>query len=91
MALPMKYYTTTFLTYEDTTKNKKSTYDYENIDEAISRFHSIFGYMTTEGVTSVMAICYNSHGGVIRSEYWEKPEPPVEEPEETPTEEVTEN
>jgi hypothetical protein len=32
----------------------------------------MFGYMTTEGVTSVMAICYNSQGGVIRSEYWEK-------------------
>jgi hypothetical protein len=43
----------------------------------------MFGYMTTEGVTSVMAICYNSQGGVIRSEYWEKKA-------EEPTEEVTE-
>ena len=83
--LPIKYYTTTFLTYEDETKNKKSTYDYDNVDEAVARFHSIFGYMTTEGVTSVMALCYNSQGGVIRSEYWEKKteektEEPIEEP-----------
>jgi hypothetical protein len=95
MALPMTYSTITVLTYKDTSKNKRSVYDYETIDEAISRFHSIFGYMTTEGVTSVMAICYNSKGGVIRTEYWEKDEPPVEEPveepaEETPTEETTE-
>lgn len=79
--LPMTYHTTSFLTYEDKTKNKKSTYDYDNVDEAVARFHSMFGYMTTEGVTSVMAICYNSQGGVIRSEYWEKKtEEPTEEP-----------
>ena len=70
--MPIKYYTTTILTYEDKSKNKRSTYDYDNVDAAIARFHSIFGYMTTEGVTSVMAICYNSQGNVIRSEYWEK-------------------
>ena len=81
--LPIKYYTTTFLTYEDESKNKRSTYEYDNVDEAVSRWHSIFGYMTTEGVTSVMALCYNSQGGVIKSEYWEKKT--VE-----PTEEATE-
>lgn len=81
--MPIKYYTTTILTYEDESKNKRSTYDYDNVDAAVARFHNIFGYMTTEGVTSVMAICYNSQGGVIRSEYWEK------KPEE-PTEKVTE-
>ena len=70
--MPIKYYTTTILTYEDESKNKRSTYDYEDVDSAVARFHSIFDYMTTEGVTSVMAICYNSQGGVIRSEYWEK-------------------
>lgn len=90
MALPMKYSTITVLTYEDTTKNKKSVYDFDNVDAAISRFHSIFGYMTTEGITSVMAICYNSKGGVIRTEYWEKPEPVVEEPEEETPEETPE-
>lgn len=79
----MRYYTTAILTYEDESKNKRSTYDYATVDEAIARFHSMFGYMTTEGVTSVMAICYNSQGGVIRSEYWEKKT-------EEPTEEVTE-
>lgn len=79
--LPIKYYTTTFLTYEDESKNKRSTYEYDNVDEAVSRWHSIFSYMTTEGVTSVMAICYNSQGGVIRSEYWEKKTvEPTEEP-----------
>ena len=82
--MPIKYYTTTFLTYEDTSKNKRSTYEYDNVDEAVSRWHSIFGYMTTEGVTSVMALCYNSQGGVIKSEYWEK------KAEEIPTEEPTE-
>lgn len=70
--MPIKYYTTTILTYEDKSKNKRSTYDYDDVDEAVARYHSIFGYMTTEGITSVMAICYNSQGGVIRSEYWEK-------------------
>lgn len=82
----MTYHTTSFLTYEDKTKNKKSTYDYDNVDEAVARFHSMFGYMTTEGVTSVMAICYNSQGGVIRSEYWEKK---TKEPTEEVTEETT--
>jgi hypothetical protein len=70
--MTMRYYTTAILTYEDESKNKRSTYDYATVDEAVARFHSMFGYMTTEGVTSVMAICYNSQGGVIRSEYWEK-------------------
>lgn len=70
--MPIKYYTTTIVTYEDESKNKRSTYEYDNEDDAISRWHSIFGYMTTEGVTSVMALCYNSQAGVIKSEYWEK-------------------
>lgn len=78
--MTMRYYTTAILTYEDESKNKRSTYDYDDVDGAIARFHTMFGYMTTEGVTSVMAICYNSQGGVIRSEYWEKKtEEPTEE------------
>jgi hypothetical protein len=84
--MPMRYYTTAILTYEDESKNKRSTYDYATVDEAVARFHSMFGYMTTEGVTSVMAICYNSQGGVIRSEYWEKK---TEEPTEEATEAVS--
>ena len=70
--MPIKYYTTSIITYEDESKNKRSTYDYATVDEAIARFHTVFGYMVTEGVTSVMAICYNSQAGVIKSEYWEK-------------------
>ena len=87
----MRYIVVTLLTYNDNTPDKQSTYKYDSYDEAIARFHSIFGYITNNNVEKIMSIMFNEYSEPIRNEFWERRHE-IEEskPEEPEVESVTE-
>lgn len=70
----MKYLTLAYFTYNDGKADKQSVYKYDNVDEAVARFHNIFGYMTSNDIKTIMCVVLDAKGYTVRSEYFEKVE-----------------
>ena len=68
----MNYFTLLVLEYQDDTDTKKSLYTYDNLDEAVSRFHSsLGGYIGADNIKTALAVVIDGKGAVKKSEYWE--------------------
>lgn len=76
----MKYTVLTIFTYNDGKADKQSTNRYDTYDEAINRFHSVFGYISNADTESIISVIINGEGDPIRNEYWKR-EPQKQEPE----------
>lgn len=70
----MEFLTLAYFTYNDGKPDKQSVYKYDNDDEAVARFHSIFGYITSADTKSIMCVILDKKGYTVRSEYWERKE-----------------
>lgn len=68
----MNYITLLVLEYQDGTDTKKSLYTYDNLDDAVSRFHSsLGGYIGADNIKTVLSVVVDGKGAVKKSEYWE--------------------
>lgn len=68
----MEYLTMAYFTYNDGKADKQSVYKYDNVDEAIARYHTVFGYVTSKDCQTIMSVILDKKGNTVRSEYWER-------------------
>lgn len=74
----MKFYVNLIVDKDD--KTTKAIYEYDTVDECLASFHKNLGNnINGVGVNHVLAIAFNSEGGIYENTTWNKPETEVDE------------